>query len=209
MRRQLAKSGFQVGLAGLLSLLIAGQAPMQPVNPAPKPQPPAQESSPESSATDQNRANVGATNEVSGNGSRRTPKQVEILRDLIRRREQPTQIITPSRQSQPASPQYVELSGSGLAQNARLLREGSMVVERPGRFVIENKTPMFVFTPQGEQEPRTLEINKNEFLEALEQAAANGSREFVISAEVTRYRGRNLLTLKKVLQRVSNGNLSP
>ena len=39
--------------------------------------------------------------------------------------------------------------------------------------------------------------------------AAGGTTDFVITAEVSQYRGSNYLTLRKVLKRVSNANITP
>lgn len=199
----------RVGVLGLTAVFISGQAPMQPVeSTTPPPQQNAKPATNPSDSSMSSQANTAQSQANPSSTNRRTPKQVEILRDLIRRREQPTRIIVPSRPPE-TQPQYIELGSAALQQDGKLLPEGAIIVERPGRFVIENRTPMMVVTLPGESEPRTLELNKNEFLEAIEQAASSGGRDFIVSAEVTRYRGRNLLTLKKVLQRVSNGNLSP
>jgi hypothetical protein len=54
-----------------------------------------------------------------------------------------------------------------------------------------------------------MEFNKNRWLEAMEAEAEAGVTEFIISAEVTRYRGRNYLNLLKYRRQISHGNLTP
>ena len=138
---------------------------------------------------------------------RRTPRQIEILRDLIRERERPAPIIPSRQRADGETTRRIERGAA--AADSRLLLEGTVIVERPGRFIIEDDRPRFTLTLPGEAESRTMEFNRNELLEALERVARSGVNEFVISAQVSRYRGQNYLSLLKVLERVPNGNLSP
>lgn len=138
--------------------------------------------------------------------SRRTPKQLEILRELLRERERPAPII-PSRHRAAAARRPGQPLDAPLDPNA--LPDGAMIVERSARLVVEDGLPRLVLTLQGETQPRSMQLNRNEWLEALERAAAEGTQEFVVTAEVTLYRGRNYLILRKVLERLSNGNLTP
>ncbi len=139
--------------------------------------------------------------------ARRTPKQVEILQNLLRDRERPAPIVS----HHTSDKGLVPIPGARTAEGGRpLILEGRTLVERSGRLVLEDGTSFFVLTLEGEKEPRKMQLLPCELLEALERAAATStSNEFVISAEVTRYRGANYLLLRKVLQRVGNGNLRP
>jgi hypothetical protein len=144
---------------------------------------------------------------ATGPDGRRTPKQVDLLRDLLRERERPAPII-PSRERTAAQTQRRTLPGLG-ARDPQLLPDGAMIVERPARLLVDEGRPRLLLTLPGEDQPRSLELNRNEWLEALERAASGGTGEFVITAEVSVYRGANFLLLRKVLERVPNGNLAP
>lgn len=137
----------------------------------------------------------------------RTPRQLEILRDLLRERERPTPIIPPQPRTTPAP------VGRGMKPtdpaDSRLLPDGASLIERPGRFVLEGQRAMFIVRLDGETEPRALELHRNQLLEYMERSATSGLNEFTVSGEVSRYRGKNYLYLWKVLERVSNGNIAP
>lgn len=138
----------------------------------------------------------------------RKPAQAEILKNLLGRDERPT----PIRPQQPAA--YVgarPTPTAGVAADGQpLLLEGTFLVERPGRLVHEDGRAKLVLSPEVEGKgPRTLEILPNQLLEAMEHEASAGFTEFIVSAEVTRYRGSNYLVLRKILRRVGHGNLGP
>lgn len=135
----------------------------------------------------------------------RTPEQARILEQLLRDQERARPILPQS-----SADRLLDQRDSGKAGQMTLLLEGTMLIERPGRFVVENGRPKFVFQiAGGGPELRSMEINPSQLLETMERAAKGGITEFTITAEVTRYHGRNYLNLKKVLRRVGNGNLSP
>ncbi len=90
---------------------------------------------------------------------------------------------------------------------ARLLAEGTLLVERPGQFVRVNGTAMFRF--QDRRDLPQMELLRNSWLEAMEELADAGFTRFVISAEVTRYRGHNYLLLVKFRRQPTNENVSP
>jgi len=46
-------------------------------------------------------------------------------------------------------------------------------------------------------------------LEVMENEFETGVTEFVVTAELTRYRDRNYLLLRKCQRRISHGNLAP
>ena len=128
---------------------------------------------------------------------------MEILRNLLDQEDRPAPIQP---QSGPAPATEAALGSDGQP----LLVEGTSLVERPGRLVHEDDKSKFVFNIGGsDQKTRKMEILENQLLETMEQEAEAGFAEFIISAQVTRYRGQNYLLLRKVLRRVSHGNLSP
>ena len=80
---------------------------------------------------------------------------------------------------------------TGDGDGATLLADGTGLVERPGRLIWEKGKPVFVFIMQeGGSRLQSMELLPNQLLEALEQEAERGISEFVISARVTRYKGR-------------------
>ncbi|MGD8451094.1 MAG: hypothetical protein PVJ57_04695 [Phycisphaerae bacterium] len=145
------------------------------------------------------------TQPAAGNQGVRPPAQVEIIENLLRDRDRSTLILPQdpesiARDARPAT-------GSG----GQLLAEGTMLVERPGRFVVQDGKPTFIFhSIEAGPALRQMELLPNGFLEALEgEAERVDNPEFVISGEVTCYRGRNYLLLTKILRRSSHGNLAP
>lgn len=131
------------------------------------------------------------------------PAQSEIVRELIQRtQDRPIMPVSPVETVAPVRP-------AGSPSDPNLLMEGSMQIDRPGRLERQDDRSRFVFVPTGAAEAVSLELNRNQLLELMEREAASGTTEFVVTAEVTQYRGANYLTLRKVLKRVSNANLSP
>lgn len=137
----------------------------------------------------------------------KTPAQADILRQLLGREERPMPIRPLDFSAQPAG--GVVAAGVD-AEGQPLLLEGTFVVERPGRLVREGGRARFVFHVDGAgKSPRTIEILENQLLEAMEREAEAGFSDFIVSGEITRYRDRNYLIIRKILRRVDHGNLSP
>ena len=91
-----------------------------------------------------------------------------------------------------------------------LLLEGTSLVERPGRLVVTGDRAEFVFDNVGAAgQLRSMAINKSEQLEMMERLAESGVSQFTISAEITTYRDRNYLNIRRVRVRRSHGNLAP
>ncbi len=145
-----------------------------------------------------------ATRPTDSNPTLRKPAQVEILKNLLRQQDRPTPIQS---QTSPGRPD----STPGLGSDGRpLLAEGTFLVERPGRLMREGGRAKFVFHVNGESEAsRSMPVLESQLLESMEREAEAGFSEFIVSAEVTRYRGTNYLLLRKVLRRTEHGNLSP
>ena len=135
----------------------------------------------------------------------RRPEQANILKGLLRREERPEPV-------KPEDPDAAsgEAETKVGADGKPLLLEGTLLVERPGRLVREEGRSKFVLHAEGDASAaRSMEILPNQLLEAIEREAEAGFTEFVVTAEVTRYRDRNYLILLKILRRVGHGNLSP
>jgi len=138
----------------------------------------------------------------------RTPTQADILKKLLAldRRPKPIRPVDPGA----ASGGEPDATAGFDPEGQPLLLEGTHLAERPGRLVHEAGRAKFVFHVDGSSRaPRTMEILENGLLEAMERQAEAGFDKFIISADVTRYRDRNYLLLRKILRRVSHGNLSP
>ncbi len=132
--------------------------------------------------------------------SLRRPEQARILEQLIRDAERPRPIIP---ESTPGLPQAEARDASGL------LLEGTMLVERAGRLIRSADRASFEFKLESDATARTLQILPNAWLEAMEREATGGTGEFIVTAEVMRYRGENYLLLRKVRRQIAHGNLSP
>jgi hypothetical protein len=158
-------------------------------------------------AKDKPSATQPATRPADGNSTLRKPAQAEILKSLLGRDERPT----PIHPQDPAPRDGARPTPTGAAVDGRtLMLEGAFLVERPGRLVHEDGRAKLVISPEAEGKgPRTLEILPNQLLEAMEHEAEAGFTEFIVSAEVTRYKDANYMILRKMLRRVGHGNLSP
>ncbi len=135
--------------------------------------------------------------------SLRRPPQLQILQNLLSRPGRATPVRPEPQKPGPASAPAAASDGQDL------LLEGAFLSERPGRLIHEGGRAKFVFNAESGQPSRSVEILENQLLEAMEREAEAGFTDFVVSAEVTRYRGRNCILLRKLLRRVDHGNLGP
>jgi hypothetical protein len=135
----------------------------------------------------------------------RRPVQADILTKLLGREDR----AAPIRPQDPGA--ALQLPEAELTEGSEsLLADGSFLVERPGRLVVEDGVPRFRFiAEEGVVELRDMELVPNQLLELMEREARRGAVEFIVSGEVTRYRGANYLILRKLLRRIENGNLAP
>jgi hypothetical protein len=169
-------------LVTLLTVLLAG--------PADDKQPPASQP-----------AESQPTSRPGGATTLRRPAQADVLKNLIGEQDRPRPVA-------PVDPGRKEPKEGGTG-GATLL-EGTQLVERPGRLVHEDGRAKFLFTVDANTPtPRSMSILESQLLETMEREAETGFPEFIISAEVTRYRGNNYLLLRKVLRRTGHGNLAP
>ncbi len=135
------------------------------------------------------------------------PFQEDILRTLLNAREAPTMIAPQNPDAVNVTPTANE--GSARGQNALLMVEGTMIVERPGRLALADGKAEISLRLSDGRRTVTMQILPNSLLEAMEAEAHSGTPEFVVSGEITTYHGRNYLFLHKVIRRVGHGNLAP
>lgn len=91
----------------------------------------------------------------------------------------------------------------------KLLPDGSRIVDRPGRLTSEGEYYTFSFESRGRGAPEMpIRLLPNRLLEDMEITSAGGTKPivFVISGEVTEYRGVNYLLVQKLLARPNIGN---
>src|SRR5262249_29620588 len=134
--------------------------------------------------------------------SGRTPEQASVLKELLRSVDRPA-ITTPEpiRSSEPSP---------AARKDDSLQAEGTLLVEKPGRLIRSGERSEFKFTsPEGKGLAQPLELLPNSWLEYMEKEADAGASEFIITADVTTYRGRNFLMLRTYRRQVSHGNLNP
>jgi hypothetical protein len=154
--------------------------------------------------TTQPAASHPGTQPADASSTLRKPAQANILKGLLRQAERPA----PIRPVESAAPKKGAVSKG--ADGLPLLLEGTMLVERPGRLIHEDgRAKLVLFADTESQAPRTVEIVPSQLLEAMEREERAGFNEFIVSAEVTRYKDRNYLMLRKILRRVGNGNVGP
>jgi hypothetical protein len=148
-------------------------------------------------------ATLPATHPAPRDAGSRKPIQARELEPLLRGQEARPVLPTPvDREQQAAAARRVA--------EAALFLDGEPLVDRPGRLVRRGERSEFVFQIDGpSQKTVTLELHRNQLLEAMENEAESGAVEFIVSGEITRYRGTNGLLLRKVLRRVPNGNVAP
>ncbi len=139
----------------------------------------------------------------------RRPQQVDVLQKLLERQVRPEPILPEQPERRPGR-KLPDANAVTASDGSPLLPEGTVLIERPGRLVVHEDRAEFVFAPdENHRAAATMEILKSQLLEAMESQAEGGDNQFIISAEVTRYHGRNYIILRKVLRRVPNGNLTP
>ncbi|MFO0973001.1 MAG: hypothetical protein U1A27_06130 [Phycisphaerae bacterium] len=94
--------------------------------------------------------------------------------------------------------------------NPRLYPDGYRLVDRPGRLVRQGEQWMYAIESRGtEQAELPLRLLPNRMLEDMEIASGGGTESvvFLVSGEVTEYKGVNYLMVQKMLLRPETGNL--
>lgn len=144
---------------------------------------------------------------VESNKPRKPPQITETLEQLLRNEERPRRgipALTDRAGEVDAEP------GLDVSPSLNLIPEGTVLREQPGRFVRREGLPEFHFMSAGQRKALpAMEILKNSWLASMEGMADVGVSEFIISAEITQYGGRNYLFLLKYRRQPRHGNLGP
>ncbi len=132
----------------------------------------------------------------------RRPIQTRVLEELIRQAERPPTVLS-------NTPGGTAISDASLP--ALYVPENEEIVqERKARYVLAGNRPeLHLEVADDENLPSVLPINPNGWLELMERDVAAGSSEFVVTVEISRYRGQSYGTLRKVRRPLPNGNLAP
>ena len=144
---------------------------------------------------------------------RREPSYAEILKELQKETRLTPRPVTPPVRQRLTSRSVPAASGAGkpgLPAARKLLPDGSRLVDRPGRLTREGNRLLFSFEGRGQGEPEMpVQLLPNRLLEDMEIVSAGATRPivFVVSGEVTEYRGENYLLIQKLLVRPTLGNL--
>lgn len=142
---------------------------------------------------------------------RREPSYSEILRELQREgRRDAKAVVRPGVSG--VTPRAIEQPAGNAIRPVenKLLPDGSRLVDRPGRLTREGQYFVFSFESRGQGAPeRPVRLLPNRLLEDMEVYSEEGSRPvvFIVSGEVTEYRGVNYLLIQKLLVRPETGNL--
>jgi hypothetical protein len=198
MITRIALTGFL--LPGFVAALLGAAQPARVAGAAPPP-------SSQPVATRPATTQPAASQSAATSRSARSTEQAELIQTLLSERQR-SSLVVPI-EAQPAENKGITASEPAPSGGA-LLPEGTMLVERPGRLVREDGKSMFVFHAIGDETTtRSIELLPNGFLEVMEREADAGLPDFVVTGEVTLYKGHNYLLVTKSIRRVANGNLSP
>lgn len=149
-----------------------------------------------------------------GPGPRRLQSGTDVL-ERLRRRQETTPVIPPVRQGVTRREVRTTIAEGAIPDNAlrpvdrKLLPDGSRIVDRAGRLTRDGDYLTFTFESRGEGPIEIpLRLLPNRLLEDMEMIAEGGRKSvvFVVSGEVTEYRGVNYLMLQKLLIRPELGN---
>jgi len=124
-------------------------------------------------------------------------------------------VLSQDRQAKPLTGRTVPVAEPESRQprdvgDARVLPDGSVIVDRVGRLVRDAEGWLFVFESGGGSSTHApVRVLPSRLLATMEAASVGGTKHtsFVISGEVVTYRRRSYLFVRKVLARRSLGNL--
>jgi len=145
---------------------------------------------------------------------RRTISPEELLKELQKDTMRTGRPITAADRPGPAQRRVVDVDSvadGGIRPAAKkLLPDGSRIVDRPGRLTREGNYFTLSFESRGQGAPEMpIRLLPNRLLEDMEIVSAGGTKSivFVVSGEVTEYRGVNYLLVQMLLVRPDLGNL--
>lgn len=108
-------------------------------------------------------------------------------------------------------PGATELPGGSFEGSAAMLAEGATVIQRPGRVARDGASWMFISESQSAEKPQPpLKVLPNRAAELMIDAAEREPTGllFLVSGDVTVFRGENYLLVRNVARRVDTGNLA-
>lgn len=187
-------------VSGLIVVLLGLVTPQEPPKHNPGPAPSSQ---PDKAATQPASSPASApasqpSSQATSRASAKRPEQVRLFEGLLQKANEPG-IISP----QGGVEAKAEASPS-------LLPEGTTIAERAGKLVRSGEHWEFQFFRSDVQSGlQGVEILKSAFLDQMERLAQTGVTDFVVSGEMTTYRGQNFLLIRKVRRHVDHGNLAP
>lgn len=133
--------------------------------------------------------------------TQRRPVQARIYQELLQR--EAVRPVVPTRGGEEmANPAQAADNSAGL------LLEGETVHNRRVRLARNGDRVELIFRSE-DGGPSSLIALENQLLEVMERESESGAREFIITGELTAYRGKNYIRVLKVLRPLDNGNLTP
>ena len=144
----------------------------------------------------------------------RPPSPAEVLQQLMKQDRHRPAVIPPGSRAvikrKGPGRATTQLAVSPTQEDSPLRPDGTMIADRVGRLVRRPEGWFLVFESDQQvlREP-PMQLLPNRDLETMEILSANATRavKFRVSGEVTEYRGRNYLLLRKVLTVHNLGNL--
>ncbi|MBX3395536.1 MAG: hypothetical protein KF841_09220 [Phycisphaerae bacterium] len=142
---------------------------------------------------------------------RREPSATEILRQLQEAsRRDAKAVVRPGVEGERPRPIDTPPGNAISPPESKLLPDGTRLVDRPGRMSREGEQWVYSFESRGQGAPeRPIRLLPNRLLEDMEMYSENGTKPvvFIVSGEITEYRGVNFLLVQKLLVRPETGNL--
>lgn len=134
--------------------------------------------------------------------TQRRPQQAQIYEQLLQRES--LRPVVPGR----GGADITETAATRTAPLVGVQLEGQTIHNRRVRLARNGERVELIFRSE-DGGPLTLIALENQLLEVMERETETGAREFIISGELTTYRGRNYVRILKVLRPLDNGNLTP
>ncbi len=154
------------------------------------------------------------TGSIDGPEPRRRTSPSDVLKRLQKRQDTDRAIIPPqtpgtTRVKRTAISEAAIPDNSIRPVDRKLMPDGSRIVDRAGRLTRDGDFLTYTFESRGEGPVEVpLRLIPNRLLEDMEIIAEGGRKSvvFVVSGEVTEYRGVNYLMIQKLLIRPELGN---
>lgn len=129
----------------------------------------------------------------------RTPEQARIFSDLLRESDRfpnrPHAVVETDARARSEKDENLIPEGMQAEKSIRLIKVGDHY---------EMRLP-----DEKSGKALSLELLPNRYLESMEQDAGRGISQFIVTYEVTAYRGRNFGLVRAYRRQIDNGNLRP